>query len=377
MSEAGTPTSRPSVKPTVPRSLRVGSFLLSVLLMFLFVWLLGFVLDDLDDLPGPQWNEVLARHEDPALRTRAGQLLAAIGDIDRQVARQSELQGELRASMGNARDAMSQFLSLQRSSLDQGIQTTDADRQILIQAQQRFFEAQDRFEVANAEIAASNEARHTLREEQRTVQEQLEAQERPARTEYDALYREHRWRVAAYKLAFIVPIFLLAAWLFSRNRTSPFRSIYLALLAATFWKLGQVMFEHFPREYFKYIAITAAIAIVLGFLLWMLRKAARPGRDLLLTRYREAYRAHVCPVCAYPIARGPLRFAVWTRKGPRPASGDHGASDDGEGAPYACPSCGTSLFAPCTSCQSMRHALLPFCEHCGDERSDAVVPAEA
>ncbi|MFV1995710.1 MAG: hypothetical protein ACC661_09760 [Verrucomicrobiales bacterium] len=53
--------------------------------------------------------------------------------------------------------------------------------------------------------------------------------------------------------------------------------------------------ELFPaaeRNNSKYIAIVSAIAGVLAFLIWLLRKAAKTNRDLLVKRYREGYRNH-------------------------------------------------------------------------------------
>jgi hypothetical protein len=369
MSTEPNPAKPPS---PVPRSVRVGSFFLSILLMLLFVWLLGFVLDDIGDIEGPDYRAVTEEYVDEGLRQRAAELEQLIVDIEIQVARQAELQADLRRSMDNARATMQQMMDLHRLSLQQQVPVTDTEKTALATAQQRFLEAQDRYEAANTEIAASNEAKFQLRQEAQEVQDAIESQEQPALDEHRRRMRAHQLQVASWKLIVIVPLFLLAAWAFSRKRESVYRPLLLAALAATFWKLGRVMFDHFPREFFKYIAIVAAIAIVTAFLVWMLRKAVKPNRKLLLDRYREAYRAHVCPVCAFPIARGPLRFAVWTRKGPRlPAGGEPPAgSDAATESRYACPSCGTTLFAPCGSCGAQRHTLLPFCEHCSAALAD-------
>jgi predicted RNA-binding Zn-ribbon protein involved in translation (DUF1610 family) len=373
MTEAGTERAD---RPTVPRSLRIGSFLLSVVLMFLFIWLLGFMLADIGDLEGPDWNAILAEHEDPEARARVEELEADIAELEWRVSRQEELQGDLKRSMDNARGTMQQMMDLQRLALEQGVAVSEIEKEALAQSQQRFLDAQDRFESANAEIASSNETRYRLQQEKHQVQIQLDGQREPALEDWNERERAHRFQVASWKLVVIVPLFLLSAWAFHRKRASAYRSILMAALAATFWKVGRVMHEHFPLEFFKYIAIVAAIAIVLAFLVWLLRKAAKPGRDLLLTRYREAYRAHVCPVCAHPMARGPLRYAVWTRKGPRAAApGGEPAADVADDQPYGCPSCGTSLFAACGSCGSLRHTLLPYCEHCGDERADGPLAA--
>ncbi len=365
---------KPAAPPSpVPRSLRIVSFFLSLTLMVLSVWLLGFVLDDIGDIESPDYDEVVGEYVDETLYQRTRDLQAQIAGIETQVTRQQELQSDLKRSMDNARETMQQMMGLQRLSLEQQIPPTDAEKQALASAQQRFLLAQDRFEAANTEIADSNARKFTLRQELESVRSTVHEQEEPAREDHLERMQGHRFKVASFKLAFIVPLFLLLAFLFARYRTSAYRPVLLALLAATFWKLGKVMFDHFPREFFKYIAISAAIAIVLAFLIWMLRKAAKPNRRLLLDRYREAYRGHLCPVCAYPIARGPLRFALWTRKGPQlrgAVDSASGGPDSSAETPYACPSCGTTLFAPCRACEAPRHALLPFCEHCGDELVD-------
>ena len=362
-------------KNAVPRSLRIGTFLLSVVLTFLLIWLLGFVLSDIGNLDRPDYRKVMEEHVDQALRDRADDLQKEIAAIEIGTQRQTELQKDLKRSMDNARATMQQMMDLQRLSLEQKATPTEQERTAMATAQQRFLDAQNAFEEANTEIADSNEKRFQLSRELESTQKQITRQEEPARDAYDKLLRAHQFKVASLKLAFIVPLFAIAAWMFFRYRQSAYRSILIAALAATFWKIGVVMFDYFPRDFFKYIAIVAAIAIVLAFLVWLLRKAAKPNRELLLSRYREAYRGHSCPVCAYPIARGPLRFAVWTRKGPQlsvdraiaAVSPGEETNRDNE-SPYACPACGSMLFETCGKCGKTRHTLLPFCEHCADDK---------
>lgn len=360
--------------------MRIGTFLLSVLLVFLMIWLLGFILGDIGDIDGPAYEDIRREHVDESLLVRTTDLNREIGVLETKIERQGELQKDLKRSMDNARSTMQQMMDLQRLSLERQATPTEEERAALATAQQRFLGAQDKFEEANAEIAASNEKRFELRQELETVEKQVSEQEEPAREDFVSRRRAHQFKVASLKLLFIVPLCAASAWLFFRKRESPYRSIFLAILFATFWKVGVVMFDYFPREFFKYIAIVAAIGMVLWFLIWLLRNAAKPNRELLLKRYREAYRDHSCPICAYPIARGPLRYALWTRKGPRIASVSGqavAAGGEAEGSPYACPSCGTTLFSVCASCGKLRHSLLPYCEHCSDEQAAPVSPAGA
>jgi predicted RNA-binding Zn-ribbon protein involved in translation (DUF1610 family) len=93
---------------------------------------------------------------------------------------------------------------------------------------------------------------------------------------------------------------------------------------------------------------------------------AFPKRDWLLKQYREAYESFLCPICAYPIRRGPLKYMAWTRRSIRKVSLRASAADTGDDAgPYTCPMCATGLFEKCASCSAIRHSLLPACDQCG------------
>lgn len=353
---------------TAPASLKWATYFLSTLLTFLIIWLLGFFLSDIGDLKGPDLQEVTQRHVDQNLVDRSTELQSQIRGIDSQIRRQREIQENLRQSMDNARATMEQMMSLHRLSLEQKVAPSDVDSEALATSQQRFLEAQNRFEEANREITNSSEQKYELNEELKSVTEQIELQRKPAREEFNRLVQSHRLKVASFKLAFIVPLFLLAAWLVYRFRESAYRTLFVSVLIASFWKVGTVMFDHFPRDFFKYIAILSAILIVVVFLIWVLIKAVRPGAETLLKRYREAYANHHCPICVYPIARGILKQAVWTRKGPKLVGTAAEMSESSLGSPYACPSCGTPLYEKCDKCEIQRHSLLPFCEHCGNEK---------
>jgi hypothetical protein len=60
--------------------------------------------------------------------------------------------------------------------------------------------------------------------------------------------------------------------------------------------------------------IAAAIGVSLVILIYALRAIAFPSQDWLLKQYREAYESLLCPICSYPIRRGPLKYMIWTRR---------------------------------------------------------------
>ncbi len=192
------------------------------------------------------------------------------------------------------------------------------------------------------------------------------ADDRRVRAVYDRQLRAHQLKLAAYQLAFLVPVLAVAAWLVLRKRRHLYAPIYYALLIAAFFRVALVMHEYFPRRWFKYIAVAVSIAVVVAFLVQVVRMAVSPKCEWLLRRHREAYNQHRCPMCAFPILRGPMKHAIWSAKGPRNVASEGTPEPDG---PYTCPSCGAALYDECDSCGSVRHTYLPYCESCGDHRS--------
>ena len=77
--------------------------------------------------------------------------------------------------------------------------------------------------------------------------------------------RRHHLTNAALKLAFLIPLLVGVTAVGLRKRESPFAPILYSAFAASFWMVAVVMHQHFPSEYFKYIAIAAGGALfVLG-----------------------------------------------------------------------------------------------------------------
>jgi predicted RNA-binding Zn-ribbon protein involved in translation (DUF1610 family) len=356
---------------------------LSGLLTLLFLWLLGFVVSDIGNLPGPDWEEIEKRHVDEATRTRIEELNEQIAALRIEIGNERETQQILSTSLENTRQTMNQLMELHRLSLEKGVTPGEAEQEALAESQSLYLQNQTRFEEANVEIARLTQEQRTLEEELRQTNERAEEGREAAREEFEDEQRAHQLKTAALKLAFLVPVLLAAAWLVYKKRGTAWMPLAWPLLVAAFWRVGMVMHAHFPREYFKYIAIAAAIAIVVAFLVYLIRTITAPKPDWLIRQYREAYGKFVCPICSHPIMRGPLKFAVWGRKGPKNAalipagapvagaasSGAGAASSAAEGnEPYICPSCGEKLYEKCSNCGNVRHALLPYCEHCGNEK---------
>ena len=325
-----------------PRTLRWTIRLLSLLLFVLFVWLEGFVVADLDRRPGPDKDEFMQAQVEPGVREQAARLR---GEIQAQTQEIERLEG-VKANRLETRDAanatLDQFASQHRVELEQDGEVSEALTAALDGARASFLAASQAFEEANARIGEIQQQVYRLELDLAAAQEALEGQQARARKEWGVVQKQHRFVIACLKLGFVVPLFLVAAWLTARRRASLIQPVYRALLVSSFGWVGMVMHQHFPEEFFKYIAIGVAIAIVVAFLVRSLRNAARPQTDVLLKRRREAYQGRRCPDCAYP-------------------------TPEETGEAMSCASCGAVLFHRCEACGEVRHGLLPHCRCCGAE----------
>jgi predicted RNA-binding Zn-ribbon protein involved in translation (DUF1610 family) len=170
-----------------------------------------------------------------------------------------------------------------------------------------------------------------------------------------------------YRLLVLIPIAIFAVWFFLKGRNTSYAVMAYAFSVAVFIKILTVLHDYFPREFFKYILIALAIGIVFYILLSLIRMMVAPRKDWLLKQYREAYEMFLCPVCTFPIRRGPLRYLYWNRRTVKKLANPNMPVTEHEDETYTCPSCGTQLFEECGQCHNIRYSLLPSCDKCGSQ----------
>lgn len=340
----------------------------SSLLSLLLIWLLGFVLNDIGKVQKPDQSALMKTYIDQDAQDAYDRLTSERQDIMRDIQNEQENQELLRTSTQSSRDTMKQLAEINRLKLERNVTPGETEQQAMEESQALFLQNQRAFEAANQRITLLNETRRDLDQQIETVNKTITAGQSQYNEEYQKQFQHHRFVVACLRLAFLVPLLVLFAFLTFRMRNSPYILIINAGLFALFVRTYVVMFEHFPRDFFKYIAILSIIIVVLTFLIYRVRLALKPLPSWLMNQYREAYMRRLCPVCTFPIQQGPLKFARWSKKGLAALPNMAEVPNDAD-KPYTCPSCGTKLFDKCESCGALRHTLLPHCETCGAESS--------
>lgn len=336
------------------------------LLTLLVFWLLSFVVDDIGSLPGPQLADVEKHFVSEALLRQNQDIDRELAETGRKISEQGERQKLLRDSTSEFQRTMNQLMGMQRPSPDNAL--TDAQRKALSESLELFLANQKRDQQLTEDISKLSEQQRSLQEQQRALQEKLNTQRQEAQKEWNRLDRRHQLKIAGLKLAVLLPMLAIALYFFLKKRTGMYAPLVYATGAALLWQTILVIHEYFPTRYFKYLILLAVIAIVAYLLVSLLRLIRAPKPAALLKQYREAYESFLCPVCEYPIRRGPMRYLAWNRRSIRRLN-PAGAANPSVETAYSCPACGSQLFEPCSECKTIRHSLLPFCENCRAAKS--------
>jgi predicted RNA-binding Zn-ribbon protein involved in translation (DUF1610 family) len=342
---------------------------LTVALALLAFWLLGFIMDDIESIPGPVYTEIEARHMNQAVVQGVEEINKQITDLDRQINATREQEQIVGAGSSNLQSTINQLLELQRLSLQEAVPLTETEQQSLSATLNHFLENQKRYQELNQRLADLSAQKVQAEEERDRHNALIEELRTPAREEFNQRVAAHRLRLAAYQLAILVPLLLVAGYVLRKHRAGMYFPLVLAGGGAVLVKSALVMHEYFPARLFRYILILALIAVVVRLLIHLIRAVGFPKAESVLKQYRESYERFLCPECDYPIRTGPRRYLYWTRRTVHKALPQRDAPALDE--PYVCPACGTTLFEPCSACQRIRHSLLPHCEHCGAKRGNA------
>ena len=352
-----------------PWSHRFLVHLFTVILAILIYWLLGFAVRDIGSWPGPSYDDIESRQLDSGLVDQLDALNSKISETAREIDDQKQRQTLLHDSTVNSQRTMNQLLEIQRLSLQKEVAPLAEEQKALAESERLFLANQGRYQRLNEDLARLNEQLRDLEKQNRGLEDTLEEAREPVRKEYDSLVKRHNLIMAAWKLAVLTPLLVIAAFLLMRKRGSIYVPMICAFGIAVLLKVAIVMHEHFPSRYFKYVLILTTIAIAVRILVYLLRMAAFPKKERLLKQYREAYEAFLCPICGYLIRRGPLKYLSWTRRSIRKLPRVSDSPPRIEEA-YTCPACSTRLYEECDSCHAIRHSLLPSCDKCGATKTE-------
>jgi predicted RNA-binding Zn-ribbon protein involved in translation (DUF1610 family) len=340
--------------------------LFSVGVSVLAFWLLGYVLRDIDQIDGPSYQSMVTEALPPQLIEQQEQLAEQRQENQIRKKEVEKRRDLLRQSVENSQQTINQLLELQRLSLEKDAQLSSDQQNALAENLQSFLDRQQQSQTLSEELVNLETEAQGIEEQSRELTQDLQSAKEPLDQQFQTAQRAHQWRLAAWKLGLLLPFVVIAGALFWKLADGTYAPLIYAFGVALIGRVLLVMHEHFPAIYFRYLLIGTALCVAVWVLVKLLQTISNPSHAWLIKQYREAYSAFLCPQCEYPIRRGPLKFAAWTRRTLRKRIETVTASDAVEGdVPYTCPSCATKLFETCEQCGKTRASLLPACDKCG------------
>lgn len=340
--------------------------MLNILLAILVYWLLGFIIDDIGNQPGPSLTSIQDKFKDRTLVAQEDVINRQLTTLNQTIAAQTQQQNLLKTSIDGYRDTMNQLLDLQKSSVQKGVTFSAEAQQNLANVTNLYLDNQQKFQNLNRSITEANAQAQQLQAHIDSIDSTLRKQSEQAYGVYNSQLTRHNLKLAAIQLVILLPLLIITAYFFQKYRQSIYRSMIMAVGAAIILKIILVMHQHFPARFFKYLLILALIYLVVRALKAMLHMVVAPQTNWLMKQYREAYQRLQCAICQYPIQPGIFKFFLpQTPKDQQQANVSYLENVD----TYSCPNCGEHLFEKCSQCQHTRHSLLMYCDHCGAEKN--------
>jgi len=338
-----------------------------VVLAILVYWLIGFAVDDIATIPGPSYDKFEAERLDPVFFSNKRKQESDLAKANRQLEEKKSEQMILRDSTQSTEKTISHLLDLQKASFQENGVLSDAEQKAFNASMNMFLDNQKQDQALSQEIARLAAQLNALQDSKLEADGTLDRAREPIRVAFAKIERRHNMFLAFLQLSFLILLLAAAAWVIIKKKAGVYSSIMLASGVALIARITEVVHNWFPSRLFRYVLLAVAIAVVVRLLIYFLRTVSRPTARWLLKQYRESYERFFCPVCDYPIRRGPMRYLFWTRRsaGRLALTAGEGSNQDPR---YICPACGTSLYEECSFCHFMRHALLPYCEHCGEKK---------
>ena len=345
-----------------PRGYRFLVMTLNVVLGLLIYWLLGFVMDDISDQPGPNLQEIQKKYQDPILVKEETTINKQLQKRSSTISEQQQQQKILETSINSYRDTMNQLLDLQKASIQKGVTFSPESQKNLQDVTALYLDYQKQFQDLNSSITKDNLEVQRLQNRVQEIDSKLALQNEQAYKEYNSLWVKHNWAMAGLQLLVLIPLLLITAYLFRTYRESPYKPIIISVGIAVFAKIAMVMHDYFPSYLFKYLLILALIYCTARILIAKLRLIASPNRPWLEKQYSEAYQKNHCPICQFPIKPSISKFFITDNKKTVSTPNYHYLDAVKE---YTCPCCGKLLFGACSKCSHLKYSLLTYCDSCG------------
>ncbi len=333
------------------------------LVSFLFAaFLIGLGGNLVSDLPRVEDNIVLEDFVDKAkivplrenLSAKEAEANSALETLN-TLSRQLESAGE---DNDNARQTFEHWVNTRQAT-----QRPDQDEE-LIRRTQHLDTLQATYAQIQKKVTAQNNLVEDIRQQQSSIQAQINALETDAYALQTAAYRKVELRVFLYRLALTLPLLVIAGFLFVKKRKGKYWPFTWGFIFFALFAFFVELVPYLPSYggYVRYV-VGIILTLIAGYYginalnRYLARQKLAEEQPETLRRQELSYDLAlarlgkgICPGCERSVALNDPEIDF-------------------------CPHCGISLFDHCSSCQSRKSAFAKFCHRCGAHAKTALTDA--
>ena len=276
---------------------RAAIYSLSVVLGLLVYWLIGFFLDDIANIPGPQEDQYMAQLDQSTVKQQADILDQQIDQLQTEISNTQEQQKLLNNALTSTQNSINQILEIQKIQAEKGQQIANNLTSTFQQNTQLFITQQNSLQQLNASLSRLNMQLMPLQNSRDALGKQIDDLTANAEQQYDTAMGKFQLKLGLLQIGLLIILLAIVVFLLFNKSTSYYRLIFTAISIAVLVKIFFVIHDYFPSEYFKYILTISLISLVFFILKDLLKRRAFPAKSYLLKQFRDAYEHFFCPSC--------------------------------------------------------------------------------
>ncbi len=212
--------------------------LFTIVLAILIFWVLGFLVEDIRSIRGPDYATIEKAHLDQDLVAQREALERQVADLTRQIQNQTDRQRVVGDSSRNLQQTINQLIELQKLGMQKGIAFSETEQANFTSSLNLFLENQKKYQELSQTVSDMLERKQGLVREKEQAEQEIDKQRQPAREAFQGISEKHRLKLAILQLAILLPILAVAAGVIIRKRGSIYFPLFLAFGAATLLDRG-------------------------------------------------------------------------------------------------------------------------------------------
>ena len=213
-------------------------------------------------------------------------------------------------------------------------------------------------------------------DQQRQIQMKADQEMEPARKEINQLYNQARvqldaetryadLRIFLYRLAFTLPLLIIAGWLFARQRKSAYWPFVWGFIFFALFAFFLELVPYLP-SYGGYVRYSVGVIITLLL-----------GRYAIIALHRYLKRQQEIENLPDEQRRRGINYDMaLARLAKNLCPGCERKVNLTDGITDFCPHCGISLFCQCSACRTRKSTFSHFCHVCGESDSQTAAVSE-